>query len=60
MYLGNILASSTVAPGIQGQQKDLDKSLRKDSLEQKLQNRPSPEGLIEKGILEENENPVQS
>jgi len=33
--------------------------MRADSLENKLQHRPSPEALVKEGILEKDENPVQ-
>jgi hypothetical protein len=33
--------------------------MRKDSLEQKLQNRPKQEDLIREGILEADENPTK-
>ena len=55
--VGNILPDSTAAPAIVGQQKELQKHMRKDSLEQKLQSRPKPEDLIKEGILEEGEDP---
>ena len=56
-FTGNILPDSTAAPGIVGQQKELQKHMRKDSLEQKLQTRPKPEDLIREGILEKDEDP---
>ena len=49
---GNILPDSTAAPSIQGQQKDLQKHMRADSLDNKLQNRPKPDDLVNKGILQ--------
>ena len=52
-YLGNILPDSTAAPSIQGQQRELAKHMRADSLEQKLQQRPKPEELLKEGILDE-------
>ena len=55
---GNILPDSTAAPGILAQQKSLDRHMRADSLEQKLQARPKPDELVKEGILEENENPL--
>ena len=51
--LGNILPDSTAAPSIQGQQRELAKHMRADSLEQKLQQRPKPEELLKEGILDE-------
>lgn len=55
---GNILPDSTAAPSLQGHQKDLEKHMRADSLDHKLQSRPKPEDLVSQGILHENENPV--
>ena len=52
-YVGNILPDSTAAPAIQGQQRELAKHMRADSLEQKLQQRPKPEELLKEGILDE-------
>ncbi|KAL9124819.1 MAG: hypothetical protein Q9217_005897 [Psora testacea] len=57
---GNILPSSTAAPALQGQQKELEKHMRADSLEQKIQHRPKPEELIKEGILTEQENPLKA
>ena len=53
--LGNILPESQAAPGIVANQKSLEKHMRADSLEQKLQRRPTAEQLQKEGILEENE-----
>jgi hypothetical protein len=50
---GNILPQSTAAPAIQGQQKELEKHMRADSLNEKLANRPTPEELLKQGVLEE-------
>ena len=55
---GNILPDSTAAPALQAQARELQKSMRKNSLEQKLQSRPKPEDLVKGGILPENENPI--
>lgn len=55
---GNILPNSTAAPALQGQQKELEKHMRADSLEQKIQQRPKPEELVKEGILKEDENPL--
>lgn len=52
-FLGNILPDSNAAPAIQGQRKELEKHMRADSLEQKLQQRPKPAELMEEGILDE-------
>lgn len=48
---GNILPDSSAAPGLQAQQRDLQKHMRKDSLEKQLQRRPDPEQLVREGIL---------
>ena len=51
--VGNILPDSNAAPAIQANQRALDKQMRADSLDQKIQHRPKPEDLIKEGILEE-------
>ncbi|KAL8821519.1 MAG: hypothetical protein Q9191_007288 [Dirinaria sp. TL-2023a] len=56
---GNILPDSTAAPSLQGQQRELERHMRSDSLEQKLQQRPKPEELIREGILEADEDPTK-
>jgi len=56
---GNILPDSNAAPALQAHQRELEKHMRRDSLENKLQNRPKPEDLIKEGILEENEDPTK-
>lgn len=48
---GNILPDSKAAPALQGQQKELKKHMRADSLEHKIQQRPKPEELVKEGIL---------
>ncbi len=57
--LGNILPDSTAAPALQGQQRELEKHMRADSLEQKIQHRPKPEELIKEGILAADEDPTK-
>jgi RPEL repeat len=57
--LGNILPDSTAAPGLQANQKSLEKHMKADSLEQKIQRRPTAEQLVQEGILEEGENPTK-
>jgi hypothetical protein len=47
----NILPASTAAPGLQAQQKELQKHMRADSLNEKIAHRPSPETLIKEGVL---------
>ncbi len=56
---GNILPISKAAPALQGQQKELEKHMRADSLEQKIQQRPKPEELVKEGILEADEVPTK-
>jgi len=50
--IGNILPDSTAAPALQSNQRELEKHMRRDSLEKQLQNRPKPEDLVKEGILE--------
>ena len=57
--IGNILPDSTAAPSIQGQQKELQRHMRADSLEQKLQQRPKADDLIKEGILSPDEDPTK-
>lgn len=47
----NVLPESNAAPAIVGQQKELEKHMRVDSLDRKLQHRPDKEELIKEGIL---------
>lgn len=56
---GNILPESNAAPALLASQKSLDRHMRADSLEHKIQARPKPEQLIKEGILEEGENPIK-
>ncbi|KAI1761153.1 hypothetical protein GGR53DRAFT_506521 [Hypoxylon sp. FL1150] len=49
----NILPASTAAPGLQEKQKELEKHMRADSLNDKISHRPSPEKLIKEGVLHE-------
>jgi hypothetical protein len=48
----NILSDSNASPTIQSQQRELQKHMRADSLNEKLANRPKPEELVKEGILE--------
>jgi len=57
LVLGNILPDSNAAPGLQANQRALDKQMRSDALEQKLQRRPTVDELVEHGILEPGETP---
>lgn len=56
---GNILSSSTAAPALQAQQKELAKHMRQNSLEKQLQARPDAQTLVEQGILKGNEGAVE-
>jgi len=47
----NILPASTAAPGLQANQKELERHMRADSLNEKIAHRPSPEALIKEGVL---------
>lgn len=57
--VGNILPDSTAAGSLQGKQKELEKHMRANSLEQKIQQRPKPEELVKEGILGEDANPLK-
>jgi hypothetical protein len=56
---GNILPESTAAPALLASQKSLDRHMRADSLEHKIQHRPKPDQLVKEGILEADEIPVK-
>lgn len=58
-FSGNILPDSKAAPALQGQQKELKKHMRADSLEHKIQQRPKPEELVKEGILGADEVPAE-
>lgn len=49
---GNILPNSTAAPALVAHQKELEKHMRADSLNEKIAHRPKPEELVKEGILE--------
>ncbi|KAI1209796.1 uncharacterized protein F4807DRAFT_467612 [Annulohypoxylon truncatum] len=49
----NILPASTAAPGLQEKQKELERHMRADSLNEKISHRPPPEKLISEGVLHE-------
>lgn len=55
VYIGNILPDTNAAPALIAHAHDLEKNMRRNSLEHKLQNRPQLESLIEKGIVEKTE-----
>lgn len=56
---GNILPNTSAAPALQASQKSLDRRMRADSLEHKIQHRPTADQLVKDGILEENEAPLK-
>ncbi|KAM0199971.1 hypothetical protein ACHAPA_001163 [Fusarium lateritium] len=47
----NILPASTAAPGLQAHQKELEKHMLEDKLNDKISHRPDPEALIKEGVL---------
>jgi len=53
IVLGNILPESSAAPGILAQQRELEKHMRADSLNDKISHRPKPEDLVKEGVLHE-------
>ena len=50
--VGNILPDSTAAPALLAHQKDLEKQMRADALNEKIAHRPDPGELVKEGILE--------
>jgi hypothetical protein len=52
LQLENILSGSNAAPALLASQRELERHMRADSLENKLKERPKPEELIKEGILE--------
>ncbi|GKT65037.1 RPEL repeat protein [Colletotrichum tofieldiae] len=49
----NILPASNAAPSLIAHQKELEKHMRADSLNDKISHRPAPEDLIKEGVLKE-------
>lgn len=49
----NILPASNAAPSLIAHQKELEKHMRADSLNDKLSHRPDPEELVREGVLKE-------
>ncbi|KAF5238589.1 hypothetical protein HYE67_009397 [Fusarium culmorum] len=47
----NILPASNAAPGLQAHQKELEKHMLEDKLNDKISHRPDPESLIKEGVL---------
>lgn len=46
-----------MAPSLQANARELEKNMLVDNLEHKIKDRPDPENLVERGILDEGENP---
>uniref|UniRef100_A0A1Y1KHD2 RPEL repeat protein n=1 Tax=Photinus pyralis TaxID=7054 RepID=A0A1Y1KHD2_PHOPY len=49
----NILPASSAAPGLLAHQKELERSMLEDKLNDKISHRPSPEALVKGGVLHE-------
>ncbi|OLN92836.1 MKL/myocardin-like protein 2 [Colletotrichum chlorophyti] len=49
----NILPASTAAPSLIAHQKELERHMRADSLNDKISHRPAPEDLVREGVLKE-------
>ncbi|KAG6041813.1 hypothetical protein E4U41_001557 [Claviceps citrina] len=49
----NILPASSAAPGILAHQKELERNMLGDKLNDKISHRPSPEDLVKGGVLHE-------
>ncbi|KAM0667433.1 hypothetical protein ACQRIT_003510 [Beauveria bassiana] len=49
----NILPASSAAPGLLSQQKELQKHMLEDKLNDKISHRPDPEALVKEGVLRE-------
>ncbi|ATY59207.1 RPEL repeat [Cordyceps militaris] len=49
----NILPASSAAPGLLSQQKELQKHMLEDKLNDKISHRPAPETLVKDGVLRE-------
>jgi hypothetical protein len=47
----NILPASNAAPGLLAHQKELERHMRADSLNEKIAHRPSPDALLKEGVL---------
>jgi hypothetical protein len=47
----NILPASNAAPGLQAHQRELQKAMLEDKLNDKISHRPTPEDLIKGGVL---------
>ncbi|KAI9171868.1 Myocardin-related transcription factor B [Paramyrothecium foliicola] len=47
----NILPASNAAPGLQAHQRELQKAMLEDKLNDKISHRPAPEELIKDGVL---------
>ncbi|CAJ2500140.1 Uu.00g029930.m01.CDS01 [Anthostomella pinea] len=49
----NILPASSAAPSLQEKQKELEKHMKADTLNDKISHRPPPEKLMQEGVLKE-------
>ncbi|PFH55079.1 hypothetical protein XA68_10802 [Ophiocordyceps unilateralis] len=49
----NILLASSAAPGLQAHQKELERNMLEDKLNDKISQRPDPGELIKEGVLQE-------
>ncbi|OAA34289.1 RPEL repeat protein [Metarhizium rileyi] len=47
----NILPASSAAPGLLAHQKELERNMLEDKLNDKISHRPSPEALVKDGVL---------
>ncbi|KJZ77554.1 hypothetical protein HIM_03278 [Hirsutella minnesotensis 3608] len=49
----NILPASSAAPGLQAHQRELERNMLEDKLNDKISHRPDPEALVKGGVLHE-------
>ncbi|QUC23687.1 uncharacterized protein UV8b_07928 [Ustilaginoidea virens] len=49
----NILPASSAAPGLLAHQKELERNMLEDKLNDKISHRPTPEELVKGGVLHE-------
>ncbi|OAQ73421.1 RPEL repeat protein [Pochonia chlamydosporia 170] len=49
----NILPASSAAPGLLAHQKELERNMLEDKLNDKISHRPNPEDLVKEGVLRE-------
>lgn len=58
VYVENILLASNAAPALQAHARELERNMRADALDQKIQHRPTVQDLIKGGVLTRNDVPV--